>query len=94
MTLGLHRLPRRSNSTTRSSGPRAVHPQKPTNSLVLGREPLSDGPNEGPPPKALRTPRTSTYGHTRSAQEGQPKRIRACYRSPQKGVVHRVIRWS
>jgi hypothetical protein len=30
-----------------ASGARVVHPPKPTNSLELGQEPLSSGPNEG-----------------------------------------------
>jgi hypothetical protein len=93
MASRLHRLPRWSNLIVESTGAWVTHPQKPTNSLVLGREPLSGGPNKGPPPKAWRTHRALTYGHTRSAQEGQPERIRACYRSPQKGVVSQVIRW-
>jgi hypothetical protein len=42
---------------------------------------------------ARRAPRAPTYGRRRSAQEGQPERIEAYYRSPQKGVARRVIRW-
>ena len=44
---GLRRLPRRSSLTYRSTGARVAHPPKPTNSLELGWEPLSSGPNEG-----------------------------------------------
>ena len=51
-----------------SMGALAVHYQKLTNSSKLGQEPLSDGPNKGPPPElgallALRP----------MAVEGQPK---------------------
>ena len=44
-------------------------PPKPTNSPKLGREPLSGGPNEGPPPKlnALLAPQPM-------AVECQPKK--------------------
>jgi hypothetical protein len=61
-------------------------PPKPTNSPLLGREPLSDGPNEGPV-QAWRAPRTLTYDC-----QGRLEKIGACYRSPQNGVARRVIR--
>jgi hypothetical protein len=61
-------------------------PPKPTNSPLLGWEPLSDGPNEGPV-RARRAPRTLTYDcHSRL------EKIGACYQSPQKGVARQVIR--
>jgi hypothetical protein len=45
-------------------------PPKPTNSPELGQEPLSDGPNEGPPPKLgmVLVPRPM-------AIEGWPKKV-------------------
>jgi hypothetical protein len=50
-------------------------PLKPTNSSELGREPLSDGPNEGPPPKLGMSPCPNLWpqkvGPRRPPQEDQ-----------------------
>jgi hypothetical protein len=47
----------------------------------VGWEPLSGGPNKGPLPKLGALP-SPTYGHRRSAQEGQLESIGAYYQSP------------
>ena len=68
----------------RSTDAQVEHPLKPTNSLELGQEPLSSGPNEGlylrlgalPTPRSMAVERTRTY-----------------YRNPQKGVVLWMISW-
>jgi hypothetical protein len=44
---GLRQLPRWSDPTPRMMGARVDHSPKPTNSLELGRKPLSSGTNEG-----------------------------------------------
>jgi hypothetical protein len=49
-TLGSMPAPQMEQLDPSIDGAQAAHPQKPTNSLE-DREPLSDGPNEGPPPK-------------------------------------------
>jgi hypothetical protein len=49
--LGAAPAPKIEQLNPRIDGCSSGAPPKPTNSLKLGREPLSDGPNEGPPPK-------------------------------------------
>ena len=66
---GLCRLPRQSSLTTRLMGGRVPHPPKPTNSLELGREPLSSGPNKG-----LRLSLSVLLGPQSMATEGLPQK--------------------
>jgi hypothetical protein len=43
--------------------------------------------------QARRAPYAPTYGYRRLAPKGHLERIGASYRSPQKGMARRVIRW-
>jgi hypothetical protein len=90
---GLRQLPKRSNPTPQSMGARVTHPLKPTNSLELGREQLSSGPNEGPRLRLgmLPTPWSiAVEGQSHKAYSRGPGPATVALR---KGMVLRMIRW-
>jgi hypothetical protein len=51
MASGVVPAPKTEQLDPRIDGCSGGSPPKPTNSPDLGQEPLSDGPNKGPPPK-------------------------------------------